>query len=79
MYYGEEPMVFEPALHKGALDTHNTPEGDAWQEIMGAHFRWWDKSYSAINAKTYNWEACGYPLGKTNNQWLYVKNILSVI
>ncbi len=78
-YYGEAPEIIEPALHKGALDTHNTPDDEEWQSIMGAHFRWWDKSYPAIDAKNYEWEAYGYPTGKTNNQWLYIKNILSVI
>ena len=78
-YYGEAPEILEPALHKGALDTHNTPDDDEWQSIMGTHFRWWDEKYPAIDAQTYDWKVCGYPLEKTNNQWLYIKNILSVI
>ncbi len=79
IYYGEVPQVLEPALHKGALDTHNTPDDKEWQSIMGAHFRWWDKKYPAIDVREYDWESCGYPLEKTNNQWLYIKNIMSVI
>lgn len=79
LYYGEYPDVFEMAQHKGALTTNNTPDGDEWQNIMGTHFRWWDDSYPAIDSGTYDWDCEGYPSNRTNNQWLYIENLLSIV
>lgn len=78
-YYGEVPNVLEHAIHKGTLDTNNTPNADKWQDIMGTHFRWWKETYPAFDTKTYDWEAKGYPLEQRNNQWLYIRNLLSIV
>lgn len=77
-YYGEEPPYVEAPLHKGALSTKNTPQGEEWQNIMGEHFIWWDDSYKAIDANSYDWETEEYPENCTNNQWLYLKKYLSM-
>lgn len=78
-YYGEEPMYREEPLHKGALSTKNTPQGEEWQNIMGEHFIWWDKTLENIKPDLYDWENAPYPEGCTNNQWLYLKKYLSVM
>jgi len=78
-YYGEAPEIIEPAIHKGSLDTNNTPDDETWQSIMGTHFVWWDSCYPDCDAPNYDWKKCGYPYGKSNNQWLYLKNVLSII
>lgn len=78
-YYGEIPELYEPALYDGALKTHNTPEGEQWQKIMGSHFIWWDETYPACDVRTYDWKKNGYPTGQRNHQWLYLKNIFSVV
>ena len=79
-YYSEKPDVLEKAIHKGALATHNTPVGNEWQKIMGTHFIWWDENkYPDSIDDNYNWEEGGYPENCRHNQWLYIKNILSVI
>lgn len=79
-FYGEIPELIEAPWRAGALQTHNTPNDDEWQELMGSHFIWWDnKRYPACNIKEYDWEKDGYPLGRCNHQWLYLKNIFSVV
>ena len=77
-FYAETPDVIEKALHEGALLTNNTPEGEAWQRIMGTHFRWWDEDHPVFTAE-YDWEKNGYPLDCVDNQWLFIKNILSIV
>ncbi len=78
-YYGEAPEIIEEALHKGTLDTNNTPDDETWQSIMGTHFLWWEETYPACDVKTYDWKANGYPLEQRNHQWLYIKNLLSIV
>lgn len=64
-YYREFPEVLDDYVPKGALSTDNTPKGDAWQEIMGEHFIWWEEDK--------------YPKEKLDNQWLYIDNWLSIV
>lgn len=64
-FYRESPEVIEEDVPKGALSTDNTPKGDAWQELMGEHFIWWDEGK--------------YPKERMDNQWLYINNLLSIV
>ncbi|MBR4890493.1 MAG: hypothetical protein IKU15_04315 [Clostridia bacterium] len=76
-YYGEYPYISEPPMHKGRLSTNNSPSGEEWQSIMEKHFIMWD-GYPSIDIKKYDWYENGYPEGKLDNQWLFIKNILSL-
>ncbi len=77
LYYGEVPEIEEPPVHKGTLSTRNTPVGDEWQSLMGTHFVWWNDSYPS--AEEVEFFKFGYPENCRNNQWLYIKNILSIV
>ncbi len=77
-FYLEYPSVIEKALHKGSLDSKNSPKGKEWQEIMDTHFIWWDEKYTPYNAGR-NWIEEGYPVEHRSNQWLYIKNILTIV
>jgi len=77
LYYGEIPRISEPPIHKGRLSTNNSPSGEEWQKIMEEHFIKWE-DYPTIDIKKYNWDENGYPEGKLDNQWLFIKNILSM-
>ena len=77
-YYGEMPERKESAPYRGELFTDNSPKGDAWQQMMGEHFIWWESKFQPI-PPSYDWDKNGYPYQKTNNQWLYIKPILTVV
>lgn len=77
-FYGERPTFVEKALHKGSLDSKISPRGEEWQKIMDTHFIWWDEKYPELG-KNFSFMKDGYPVEHRNNQWLYIKNILTLI
>lgn len=77
-FYCERPAYVEKALHKGSLDSKNSPRGEAWQKIMDTHFIWWDEKYTPYKSG-YDWNKEGYPVERRSNQWLFIKNILTIV
>ncbi len=77
-FYREFPEVEEKARYKGKLNTNNSPDSDKWQSIMEKNFIMWDESYTNFD-DDYDFKKCGYPLNQKDNQWLYIKNILSIV
>lgn len=77
-FYREFPEVQENALYKGKLDTKNTPPSNAWQSLMEKHFILWDDTYKNFNPN-HNFKKDEYPQYQKTNQWLYIKNILSIV
>ena len=77
-YYRELPEVEEEPFYKGKLNTKNTPPSDKWQDLMGEHFVFWDDSYTNIDPD-HAFKKDAYPQNQKLNQWLYIKNILSIV
>lgn len=77
-FYRELPQVKEDPLHKGKLNTQNTPPSDKWQSLMEKHFVLWDDTYAKFNYN-HDFKKDGYPENQKTGQWLYIKNILSIV
>jgi len=77
-FYSEIPDIVEEPLCKGKLTTQNTPPSDLWQSLMEKHFVMWDDSYPKFN-QNHDFKKDGYPKNCRNGQWLYIKNILSIV
>lgn len=77
-FYREFPQVQETPSYQGKLNTQNTPPSDQWQSLMGEHFLFWDDSYETID-DSYDFKGEPYPENRKTNQWLYIKNILSIV
>lgn len=77
-FYREFPEVKEKACYKGKLSTKNSPASDKWQSLMEKYFIMWDDYYTNFD-DNYDFKKYGYPLNQKDNQWLYIKNIMSIV